>query len=113
MQMSLINRVFNKSRKNRKRFSSKSENDFLQNQKTIFSNQETIFCKIKKTIFLQNPKTIFFKISNTKVGHILHKSMTHSLHIFSPCVDIQKIVNLSFYIIQSIDLASSLDATFE
>ena len=64
MQMSLINRVI-KSWK-------KSENDFLQNQKTIFSKNRKWFSQIRKRFssksendFLQNQKTIFFKIDNT------------------------------------------------
>ena len=63
-----------------KRFSSKTEKYFLQNQKTIFSNQKTIFFKIRKL-----SETFFSKISNAKVGHILHKSMTHSLDIQYMC----------------------------
>ena len=50
----------------------KSENDFLQNQKTIFSKIRKWFSQIRKRFssksendFLQNQKTIFFKIGNT------------------------------------------------
>ena len=89
-----------KSWKNQKRFSYKSENDFLQNRDKIakkskndfLQNRKTIFFKIGKRFssksendFLQNQKTIFCKIRNTKVGHILHKSMTHSLDIQYMC----------------------------
>ena len=55
MQMSLINRVL-KSWKNqktiffkiRKRFSPKSENDFLKSENDFLQNQKTIFSKIRK-----------------------------------------------------------------
>ena len=80
----LYKSCFNESWKNQKTISSKSEHDFLQNQNMV-SLMRKRFSSKSENDFLQNQKTIFFKINNTKVGHILHKSMTNSLDIQYMC----------------------------
>ena len=84
-QKTIFFKIGIKSWKNQKRFSYKSENDFLQNREKIAKKIIKRFSSKSENDFLQNQKTIFCKIRNTKVGHILHKSMTHSLDIQYMC----------------------------
>ena len=63
-------------------------------------------------MIFSNQKTIFFKIGNTKVGHILRKSMTHSLYIQYMCKHSQQCI-LAFILYRVLIKLALLDATFD